>query len=83
LKGRGARAQESRTGSDHHTAKVYGPATAKDFQSTVAKLLKDFQLPAAQEQKEIQVLTASLKQQAAQIQKVTRLRRVEVSKSVP
>jgi len=33
--------------------------------------------------KEINALTASLKEQAAQIQKVTRLRRVEVSKAVP
>jgi hypothetical protein len=55
----------------------------KDFQSTVAKLQKDFQLTAAQQQKEIKALTTSLKEHAAQIQKVSRLRRVEVSKSGP
>jgi Chaperone of endosialidase len=44
----------------------------------VEKLTKDFQATVAQQQKEIQALTAQLKEQAAQIQKVSA--QVEVSK---
>jgi Chaperone of endosialidase len=44
----------------------------------VEKLRKDFQATVAQQQKEIQALTAQLKEQAAQIQKVSA--QVEVSK---
>jgi hypothetical protein len=38
---------------------------------------------AVQQQKEIKALTASIKEQASKIQKVTRLRRVEVRKATP
>jgi cell division protein FtsB len=50
----------------------------QDLKSTVAKQeattsqqKKDFQVIVTQQQKEIQALTASLKEQAAQIQKVS------------
>jgi hypothetical protein len=39
--------------------------------ATIAQQQKDFQAAIAQEQKEIKALTASLKEQAAQIQKVS------------
>jgi hypothetical protein len=62
----------------------------KDFQASITKLeatvaqqQKDFQTTAAEQQKGMEILTASLKAQASQIQKVTRLRRVEVTKPVP
>ena len=47
----------------------------------VEELKKDFQTTVAQQQKEIQALTASLKEQAAQIQKVSA--RLEVNKPTP
>jgi hypothetical protein len=53
------------------------------LEATVAQQQKDFQSTVAQQQKEIKALTASLKEQAFQIQKVARLRRVEVSKPAP
>jgi hypothetical protein len=43
----------------------------KDFQVTTAEQKKDFEAATAQQQNEIQALTASLKDQAAQIQKVS------------
>jgi hypothetical protein len=62
----------------------------KDFQASITKLeatvaqqQKDFQSTATQQQAGIKALTASLKEQASQIQKVTRLRRVEVTKRAP
>ena len=54
-----------------------------ELKAMVAQLQKDFQAIAAHKQKQIEVLTASLKEQASQIQKVTRLRRVEMSKAAP
>jgi hypothetical protein len=47
-------------------------------EATIAQRKKDSQSTAAQQQKEIQALTASLKEQAAQIQKVSA--QLEVSK---
>jgi len=48
---------------------------------TVQELKKDFQATVAEQQKEIQALTASLKEQASQIQKVNA--QLEVSKPAP
>jgi hypothetical protein len=48
---------------------------------TVQELKKDFQTTVAQQQKEIQALTARLEEQAAQIQKVSA--QLEVSKAAP
>jgi Chaperone of endosialidase len=46
-------------------------ATIADLKSTLAQQQKDFQAASAQQQKQIQTLAADLKQQAAQIQKVS------------
>jgi len=46
-------------------------ATITELSSTVAQQRKDFKAIAAQQQKEIHALTAQLKEQAAQIQKVS------------
>jgi uncharacterized coiled-coil protein SlyX len=46
-------------------------ATITELTSTVAQQRKDFEATTAQQQKEIQALTASVKEQAAQIQKVS------------
>jgi uncharacterized coiled-coil protein SlyX len=51
------------------------------LERTVAKKNKDFEAATAQQQKEIQALTASLTEQAAQIQKVSA--QLELSKSSP
>ena len=48
-------------------------------QSTITQLKKDFQVAGAEQQKEIQLLMAQLKEQAAQIQKVS----VQISVSNP
>jgi hypothetical protein len=60
----------------------------KDFQASITKLeatvaqqQKDFQSTAAQQQKEIKALTATLKEQASQIQKVSA--QLEVTKPAP
>jgi len=45
-------------------------AAIEELKSTVAKQRKDFEAISAQQHKEIQALTASLKEQASQIQKV-------------
>jgi len=47
----------------------------------VEELKKDFQATVAQQQKEIQALTARLEEQAAQIQKVSA--ELEVNKTAP
>jgi hypothetical protein len=52
--------------------------TVQELKATVALQRQDFEATTAQQQKEIQALTASLKEQAAQIQKVSA--QVEVSK---
>jgi predicted NAD/FAD-binding protein len=49
----------------------------------VEELEKDLRATIAQQQNEIKAITASLKEQTSQIRKVTRLRRVEVSRSAP
>jgi hypothetical protein len=56
-------------------------STVGKQEATIAQQKKDSQLTAAQQQKEIQALTASLKEQAAQIQKVSA--QLEVSKPAP
>jgi hypothetical protein len=56
-------------------------STVAKQEATIAQQKKDSQSTAAQQQKEIQALTASLKEQAAQIQKVSA--RLEVSKPAP
>ncbi len=58
-------------------------STVAKQETTVAQQQKDFQSTIAQQQKEINALTVGLKEQASQIQKVTRLRRVEVGKPAP
>jgi len=50
----------------------------EEQESTITHLKKDFQLTSAQQQNEIQLLTTQLKEQAAQIQKVSA--QVEMSK---
>jgi hypothetical protein len=56
-------------------------ATIIELTSTVAQQRKDFEATTAQQQKEIQALTASVKEQAAQIQKVSA--QLEVNKTAP
>src|SRR5205823_4596685 len=53
----------------------------QELESTVVKQQKDFRATAAQQQEEIQALTASLKEQAAQIQKVSA--QIEATKPAP
>jgi uncharacterized membrane protein len=53
----------------------------KEFRLALAEQRKDFQTTVAQQQEEIKILTASLKAQAAQIQRVSA--RLEVSKLAP
>jgi hypothetical protein len=56
-------------------------STVVKQESTIAQQQKDFQSALAQQQKEIKALTASLKEQASQIQKVSD--QLEVSKPAP
>ena len=56
-------------------------ATITQLQATVAQQHKDFQATAALQGKQIEVLTASLKDQASQIQRVSDP--LEVSKAAP
>jgi septal ring factor EnvC (AmiA/AmiB activator) len=56
-------------------------ASITKFEATVAQQQKDFQATAAQQQKDIKALTASLREQASQIQKVSA--QLELSKTVP
>jgi hypothetical protein len=53
------------------------------LEATVAQQEKEFHATIARHEKEISVLTAQLKEQAAQIQKVTHLRRVEAKNPAP
>ena len=53
----------------------------QELESAVVKQQKDFRATAAQQQEEIQALTASLKEQAAQIQKVSA--QIEATKPAP
>jgi len=55
-------------------------AAITKLETTIAQQQKDFQLTAAQQEKEIKVLTTRLKEQAAQIQKVSA--QLELSKPV-
>jgi Chaperone of endosialidase len=56
-------------------------STVTKQEATIAQQQKDFQSTAAQQQREIKALTASLKEQASQIQKVSA--RLEFRKSAP
>ena len=53
----------------------------EEQQATITELKRDFQLVSARQQKEIQILSAQLKEQAAQIQNVSA--QIEVSKPTP
>jgi hypothetical protein len=53
----------------------------QEQQATIVQLKKEFRKVSAQQQKEIKVLNAQLKEQAAQIQKVSA--QIELSKSAP
>jgi trimeric autotransporter adhesin len=55
---------------EHRTVQALKATIAKQ-EATIAQQQKDFRATAAQQQKEIQALTTSLKEQAAQIQKVS------------
>jgi septal ring factor EnvC (AmiA/AmiB activator) len=55
--------------------------TVQKLEATVAQQQKEFQSALAQQQTEIKALTANLKEQAAQIQKVSA--QIEVSKPAP
>src|SRR5437762_9756036 len=65
---------------EHRTVQELKAIVAKQ-EATIAQQQKDFRATAAQEQKEIKALTARLKDQASQIQKVSA--RLEVSKPAP
>jgi hypothetical protein len=65
---------------EHRTVQELKSTAAKQ-EATIAKQQKDFQATAAQQQEEIRALTANLKEQAAQIQKVSA--QLEVSKPTP
>src|SRR6478672_588563 len=56
-------------------------ATIADLRSAMARQRKDFETAMAQQQKQLQALTASLREQAAQIQKVSA--QIELIKSAP
>jgi len=56
-------------------------STVQELKSTVQKQQNDFQSKLAEQQKQIKVLTAGLKQQASQIQKVSD--QLELSKPAP
>jgi len=65
---------------EHRTVQELKSTVAKQA-TTIAQQQKDFQATAAEQQKEIKALTANLKEQAAQIQKVSA--RLQVSKAAP
>jgi septal ring factor EnvC (AmiA/AmiB activator) len=56
-------------------------STVAKQEATIAQQRKDFEATTAQQQKEIQAVTASLKEQAAQIQKVSA--QLETSEPAP
>jgi hypothetical protein len=64
----------------HRTVQELKSTVAKQ-ETTIAQQRKDSQLTAAQLQREIQALSASLKEQASQIQKVSA--ELELRKSAP
>jgi septal ring factor EnvC (AmiA/AmiB activator) len=65
---------------EHRTVQELKSTVAKQ-EASISQQKEDFQAIATQQQKEIQALTASLKEQAAQIQKVSA--QLEASKSAP
>jgi hypothetical protein len=65
---------------EHRTVQELKSVVGKQ-EATIAQQQKDFQSIAAQQQEEIRALTASLKEQAAQIKKVSA--QLEVSKTAP
>jgi len=64
-----------------HSKEQEQGATIADLRSAIARQRKDFETAMAQQHKQLQILTASLKEQAAQLQKVSA--QVEVSKRAP
>jgi septal ring factor EnvC (AmiA/AmiB activator) len=65
---------------EHRTVQELKSTVAKQ-EATIAQQQKDFQATAAQQQEEIKALTASIKVQGLQIQKVSA--QLELSKSAP
>jgi septal ring factor EnvC (AmiA/AmiB activator) len=65
---------------EHRTVQELKSTAAKQ-EATITQQRKDFQATVAQQQEEIKALSASLKEQAAQIQKVSD--QLEVSKAAP
>jgi septal ring factor EnvC (AmiA/AmiB activator) len=65
---------------EHRTVQELKSIVAKQ-EATIAQQQKDFQSTAAQQQTEIKALTASLKEQASQIKKVSA--QVELNKPAP
>ena len=65
---------------EHRKVQEQG-ATIADLRSAIVRQRKDFETAMAQQHKQLQILTASLKEQAAQLQKVSA--QVEVSKRAP
>ena len=55
---------------EHHKVQKQ-EATIADLRSAIAQQRKDFETAMAQKHKQLQILTASLKEQASQIQKVS------------
>jgi DNA gyrase/topoisomerase IV subunit B len=53
----------------------------EEQETTIVQLKKDFQVTSAQQQKEIQFLSAQLREQAAQIQKVSA--QIELNRPAP
>jgi len=73
--------EEARINQQQEGAITELRSTVAKQAATIAQQQKDFQSTSAQQQKEIKALTASLKEQAAQIQKVND--QLEMSKAAP
>jgi uncharacterized coiled-coil protein SlyX len=64
-----------------HTKVQEQEATIAELRSTTAQQRADFEATRAQQQKQIEALTASLREQAAQIQKVSA--QIELNRPAP
>jgi len=73
--------KEHRKVEQHNRKMQEQEATIAGLRSAIAQQRKDFETAMAQQQKQLQALTASLKEQAAQIQKVSA--QIEVSTPTP
>jgi Chaperone of endosialidase len=73
--------KEHRKVQEQEASIVQLKSTAAKQEATIAQQQKDFQATAAQQQEEIKTLSANLKKQASQIQKVSD--QLELSKSAP